>query len=179
MFYRFAARIRGAGLLAERLSRCAPALSPSNSRKHIGYGNTPITFRRSRPLLVAQYNRGCRCIALACQCSTGGFTRSGLCGFLAHILSEHVREDVPPQERGISSAAPTSQRARPVIPNETNAPEMVLQATGQYSICHSGYFLARFTHYVLVSTSRALSKSVGYKTVGRLLGLKKGSGVSL
>lgn len=68
MFYRFAARIRGAGLLAERLSRCAPALSPSNSRKHIGYGNTPITFRRSRPLLVAQCNRGCRCILSALRC---------------------------------------------------------------------------------------------------------------
>src|SRR6266851_9336201 len=39
-------RIRRAGLMVERLSRCAPTLSPSNSRRHIGYARTfPTTFR--------------------------------------------------------------------------------------------------------------------------------------
>jgi hypothetical protein len=47
-------RIRGAGLLAELLSRCAPALSPSSSRKHIGYGDTP----QSRFYLVSRLHTG-------------------------------------------------------------------------------------------------------------------------
>jgi hypothetical protein len=66
-----------------------------------------------------------------------------------------------------------------VIPNETNAPERVLQATGQYSICHWGRISTPLTNYVLVTSPRAVNKSVGYKAVGRLLGLEEGSwGVS-
>lgn len=119
---KFSARIRGAGLLAERPRRCAPAPSPSNSRKCIGE--------------------------------------------LAQTFGLHIERVLCASVRGGST----------VIPNETNAPARVLQATGQYSICHWAFYICPFTRYVLVISPRALLKSVGYKAVGRLRGLEEGSG---
>lgn len=175
MFYRFAARIRGAGAVGRLSSPIAASTSALLILK--GYRRNVLKIGHA---VCDNHATIRRCVsALACSCSARRFSAPHQrhqpverarqqehrdADFLEAVMRKFLR----------ASAAPTGQRT--VIPNETNAPEMVLQATGQYSICHSGYFYARFTHYVLVSTSRALSKSVGYKAVGRLLGLKKGSG---
>jgi hypothetical protein len=99
-----------------------------------------------------------------------------MCGFRGRTVGDIPTFPQTATAGGFDAALPAAEPAT-VIPNETNAPEMVLQAPGQYSICHSAD-ARRFNPYVLVSTSRALTKSVGYKAVGRLLGLKKGKGVS-
>ena len=52
-------RIRGAGLLVRTSCRHSPALSPSNSRKNVGYGYTPTPFRvRGRYSRRESANRG-------------------------------------------------------------------------------------------------------------------------
>jgi hypothetical protein len=153
------------------------------ARRHSGTGTCVLRKRTCRPVASAQ-ELGASAALASQRCSSLAFYSGARHSRPADKSREHIKSatefmwrlrDLCPRSwrwvshdssiSGLLGIATESQAT--VIPNETNAPEMVLQATGQYSICHWRE-VAPFTSYVLVSTSRALTKSVGYKAGGRL-----------
>jgi hypothetical protein len=119
--------------------------------------NSLFSFRVNGAHSRAVHGR-CICRALACQCSARPTSDWELASIARCGRDTHTKTN--------ASAAPTGQST--VIPNETNAPARVLQAPGRYSMRRWAKYILPLYHYVLVSTSKALIKSVGYKAVGRL-----------